>query len=204
MQGDLARILRVALPIGSVFFLYFQPAAVQIFFCTTSLINICQTQLIQNKYFRRYTGLMPMLPKAPTATLPTAPGGLKTWQDPADLVVKRDAQNVSVIDRFVDSAKQRQGKFVGGYNDMKETVWGKAEDKAASRKKEAMIKKAEAYEASRRREAAWERESRNRSKLTGAGGSNGQSSKGTVTELLDEDDTVVARTTKSKGGRKRR
>lgn len=197
MQGGLGQTLKVALPLSSLIFVYLQPGAVQLFFCTTSLLSLCQTALLQNALVRRWLGLLPFPPKADSSPGSTAPGGLRTWQDSngSDALEsqKKAAPNVSVVDRYVDAAK-------GRYTNMKESVLGKTEDRVAARKKDNFVSKAENYEMTRRQQAEWERETRNKSKA--AASYNGTSGKNMIGELVEDDD-IETRPTPSKG-RKRR
>lgn len=204
MRGELAKMLRIFLPATSLIFMYFQPGAVQLFFCTGSLLSLGQSLLIQNPIFRRATGLLPLLPKlAPgdTSADLVSPGGLKTWREPRGTQsIVDESSNVSVIDRFVDNAKARRAKVFGGYTTMKDTVLGKTSDKQAERKKASVVEKAEAYEASRRMQTEWEKATRNKSKLSGSQGASGR---GMINELVEKDDKR-ARTTSSKAGRRKR
>ena len=196
MQGELANVLRIFLPLMSMGFIYFQPGAVQLFFTTGSILSLIQSVLIRNASLRRWMGLLPMLPNVTPAIGATAPGGLRTYN-----VVSAEQEtprNASIIDRFVDSAKKRKETAMGGLKGATETVFGRAEDRKEKMKKDSMLKKAEAYEASRRRETEWERESRNRGKT--AIGASGRS----LRSMAHEDDDDRARTTTSKGGRRRR
>jgi hypothetical protein len=197
MQGGLAQILKIALPITSLIFIYLQPGAVQLFFCAGSLLSLCQTFLLQTPLVRSWLGLLPLAPKVVGPSGPAAPGGLKTWQNAnASHVPKSKTDvpnNVSVVDRYVDAAK-------GRYTNMKESVLGKTEDRVAARKKDTFVSKAEKYETTRQQQAEWERANRNKSKT--AGGSNSKSGKDMIDELVEEDEDRT-RTTNSKG-RKRR
>ena len=162
MQGGLGRVLKVALPLTSGIFVYFQPGALQLFFATQSLLSMCQTFILRNKLVRKWLGLLPLPPKVPSTPGPAAPGGLKTWQDPSASSTP-DAptnarKNISVVDRYVDAAK-------GRYTNMKESVLGKEEDREAARKKKSYLSKAEKYELTRRQQVEWERENRNKIKI---------------------------------------
>jgi hypothetical protein len=197
MQGGLAQVLKTVLPLVSFAFIYVQPGAVQLFFCTGSLLGLCQTSLLQNAVLRSWLGLLPLPPKVVGPSGLTAPGGLKTWQDPnANQTLESptgEPKNVSVVDRYVDAAK-------GRYTNMKETVLGKADDRAATRKKDNFVSKAEKYEITRRQQVEWERENRNKIKTTGR--SNSKTGKDIIDELLEEDeDRNVPITSK---GKKRR
>ncbi len=196
MQGQLAQTLRVFLPLTSFGFIYFQPGAVQLFFCTGSILSLVQSVLIRNAQLRRWMGLLPMTPNVTPAAGAIMPGGLRTYN-----VVGAEQEaprNASIIDRFVDSAKERKEAAMGGLKGAKETVFGRAEDRKEKMRKDSMLKKAEAYEASRRRETEWERESRNKGKTTA--GLNGRSGR----SMADEEDDDRARATSSRGGRRRR
>lgn len=196
MQGELARVLRIFLPLTSTGFIYFQPGAVQLFFTTGSILSLLQSVLIRNATLRRWMGLLPMTPNVTPAAVGTVPGGLRTYKvGSAQLETPR---NASIIDRFVDGAKERKEAAMGGLKGAKETVFGRAEDRKEKIRKDAMLKKAEAYETSRRRETEWERETRNRGKA--ATGSNGRSGR----SMADEEDDDRARTTTSKAGKRRR
>jgi YidC/Oxa1 family membrane protein insertase len=193
MQGGLGQALKIALPITSLIFIYFQPGAVQLFFCTQSLLSLSQTFLLQNAFVRSLLGLLPLPPKVVGTSGPTAIGGLRTWQDPnasqAPESQTNARKNASIVDRYVDAAK-------GRYTDMKETVMGKTEDSQAARKKDNFVSKAERYEMTRRQQAEWERENRNKIKTAHA--SNGKSGVEMVDELVEEDEDR-SRTTASKG-----
>lgn len=161
MQGGLGQALKIFLPLTSLVFIYLQPGAVQLFFCTQSLLSLLQVFMLQNSRVRSWLGLLPLPPRVVGPASLTAPGGLKTWQD---LNARPSAEptntpkDVSVVDRYVDAAK-------GRYTNMKEAVLGKAEDREAARKKDSFTSKAEKYELARREQAAWERENRNKSKI---------------------------------------
>jgi YidC/Oxa1 family membrane protein insertase len=197
MQGGLAQVLKVVLPMTSLVFVYFQPGAVQLFFCTGSLLSLCQTTMLRNAMIRRWLGLLPLAPKVIPGSGPTAPGGLKTWQDLNTNHISTSQanapKNVSVVDRYVDAAK-------GRYTNMKETVLGKTEDRVAARKKESFDSKAEKYELTRRQQAEWDRETRNKGKV--ASSSNAKSGKDMIDELVDEDKDIIRPTTSK--SRKRR
>lgn len=162
MQGALGQVLKVALPLTSGIFVYFQPGALQIFFATQSLLSMCQTFVLRNALVRTWLGLLPLPPKVVDPVEPTAPGGLRTWQDPsaseAPDAPTNARKNISVVDRYVDAAK-------GRYTNMKESVLGKDEEREAARKKDSYISKAEKYELTRRQQAEWERENRNKNKI---------------------------------------
>jgi hypothetical protein len=83
---------------------------------------------------------------------------------------------------------------------MKETVLGKAEDRAATRKKDDFVSKAEKYEITRRQQAEWERENRNKTKT--ASRSNSKRDKDMIDELVEEDED--RRGSMSSKGKKRR
>jgi YidC/Oxa1 family membrane protein insertase len=192
MQGNLAQILKVALPSTSFVFVYFQPGAVQLFFATGALLSLCQTTILQNKVCRRWLGLLPFPPKAVASPSNAVPAGLKTWQDinasRASESQTKASKNISIIDRYVDAAK-------GRYTNMTESVLGKTEDRQAARKKENFILKAEKYELSRRQQAEWEREIRNKNRTVVT--SSSKSGRDVTDELVDEEEDR-SRTTASK------
>jgi hypothetical protein len=197
MQGGLAQVLKVVLPMTSLIFVYFQPGAVQLFFCTGSLLSLCQTTMFQNAMIRRWLGMLPQVPKVVPGSGPTVPGGLKTWQGPSTSHISTSQantpKNVSVVDRYVDAAK-------GRYTNMKETVLGKTEDRVAARKKERFESKAEKYELTRRQQSDWDKEARNKAKVASI--SNIKSGKDTIDELVDEDEDIIRPTTSKSRNRR--
>ena len=162
MQGGLGQVLKVALPLTSGIFVYFQPGALQLFFATQSLLSLCQTFTLRNRLVRRWLGLLPLPPKVASPPGPATPGGLRTWQDPSASrtpdAPTNARKNISVVDRYVDAAK-------GRYTNLKESVLGKEEDREAAREKESYLSKAEKYELTRRQQVEWERENRNKIKI---------------------------------------
>src|ERR1700728_4516818 len=111
MQGGLAQVLKVVLPMTSLVFVYFQPGAVQLFFCTGSLLSLCQTTMLHNAMIRRRLGLLPLVAKVVRGAGRTAPGELKPWQDRnANHISAQEtnpSENVSGSSRYVDAAKGR-------------------------------------------------------------------------------------------------
>ena len=196
MQGSLGQTLKVFLPLTSVFFIYIQPGAVQLFFTTSSILAFCQTVVLRNAFARRQLGLLPQIPNAKASAGGAAPAGLKTWQDPvqsSDPESRATApENVSVVDRYVDAAK-------GRFSSLKESVLGKAEDRVAAREKEKFVTKAEKYEHTRRQQSEWDREQRNSSKNTVVTRKKG----GNMFDELVGEDTDRPRTPTLGGRRKR-
>ena len=198
MQGEIAKILKVLLPGFTFVFVYFQPGAVQLYFSTTSLLSLCQSALLRNASFRRWLRLLPLVPNVTPdsgGSGDARPGGLKVWHDPKSNSATESQtvapKNVSVIDRYVDSAK-------GRYTTIKESVLGKTADREAARSKQNVVSKAETYERSKRQLAEYERGQRNRGKKAA---DTGKSGKEMIDELVEEDEDRPKIT--SSGGRKK-
>jgi YidC/Oxa1 family membrane protein insertase len=170
--GKAQVILGKVIPLASFIFMYLQPGGVQIYFITASALGLIQTMLMRTARFRSLVGVLPLPPKATSSS--AGPGGLNI--SPPRAPSPPPFSNVSLIDKFVDSAKSRRDKFLGGFKESKEALWGQKEEKLRSRRMQELTQKAEAYEARRRRELTLERENRNhrnRSRMAGEGGAGG-------------------------------
>ena len=159
-QQQFQDIIRRALPVFSFVVIAFQPAIVQIYFLTSSLLNLGITSLIRNPTLRKSMGLVefpdrPLDDKtldayakaARSAGLNTAPPSSSTPTIPSSAPSN---QNISWIDRQLQNFKLVKPE--------------KAEETRQQREARAKKQREEEYELTREQELQKERARRNRLK----------------------------------------
>lgn len=122
-QAGVMLALRYILPVGSIIFCHYQTLAAQLWFFTMTLFSQFQVSLLANQRFRDYFDLGP-IPKAQSPLPPTDAFGYRTDTEVGGMHVRNrgnvvdvkakstveqapapSAQNVSFIDKAIDTAK---------------------------------------------------------------------------------------------------
>ena len=163
LQRSMMLTLKYVIPLFSFFFVRWQAAPCQLFFAASSLFTMAQTNALQNARVRRAIGLTSLdSPASPLPGQPTTPrgpaGGMRRKSDMVidvePRVTPQPEQNISRIDKWVDSVKGAKDKMMKPAND-------KMSERIQMKKKEAKMNQSEQYEYQRRSDAMQERDYRN-------------------------------------------
>lgn len=172
-------IMRRAFPVVGFLVCAFQPAIVQLYFVTSSLLNLTFTSLIKNNRFRDWAGLArfppPSKPLNPGPGVPTvsatyakaaeaaginlAPSPSATARSPvASAGSVSSKQNISSIDRMVDSFKSTFSGLTSSINKQSNKKAGESIAQKRARKEK---EREDQYDSQRRREIEADRIRRN-------------------------------------------
>ena len=215
--------MRRGFPVVGFIICAVQPGIVQIYFLTSSLLNLAITHLIKNKRFRSWYGLaqFPELPKpslsgpgvptvsspyvkaAETVGLKLAPSSRvagKTSVSSAPISATLDTNKPSAIDRMVDSVKDSFSSFSSS---LKSKGKERADAAAAEQKAKKALERAQQYELERRREVETERQRRNeQAKRVFEREKQREAEAKEQSKMMQEDDEEVEFPSKKGGSRK--
>ena len=163
LQRSMMLTLKYVIPFFSFFFVRWQAAPCQLFFAASSLFTMAQTNALQNARIRKAIGLTSL--ESPASHLPNQPsaargpvGGMRRKSDIVIDVESREApqpeQNISRIDKWVDSVKGAKDKMMKPAHD-------KMSERVQKKKQEAKKNQSQQYEYQRRSDAMQERDYRN-------------------------------------------
>jgi YidC/Oxa1 family membrane protein insertase len=164
--ASLQKAMKYGAPPISFVWLMWQPGILQVFFATQTTFSFLQQRLINNPTTRAWIGLPPNNPQ-PSSSNPGTPqpqiqptqiaGMTMRAPSSAQPTPSTPTQDVSAIDKFVDTVKKQRDSVAKTWNTTKKT----AADYTEKRGKKAEARKADVYEYERRQEAERERNWRN-------------------------------------------
>ena len=181
IPSGLMRFMSYIAPFFSFIFMSFQPGAVQVYFFVSSLMALGQSRLISSNSFRRFMGMHPITikPKDPTpdasstsmsarsskstststGTPTFGPGGLRLYRLTSTVPSKNPSNDVSLIDKAVNTVKSRKNEVAEGLYSLMGTT---KEKKVKETLQDKEMRRAEEYEKRMAREDEWRRSERNR------------------------------------------
>ena len=163
LQRSMMLGFKYVIPVATFFFVRWQAVPCQLFFAASSIFTMVQTNALQSERIRKAIGLTSLDSSGSSLTGQAAtsrrpPGGMRRKSDVVIDVEPRAApqpeQNISRIDKWVDSVKDAKDKMMKPAND-------KMSESVQRKKKEAKNNRSEQYEYQRRSDAAQERDYRN-------------------------------------------